>query len=42
VEFPELMRNINPYLAAVFAVLCYLGITILARREGGQFIYFQF
>jgi alginate O-acetyltransferase complex protein AlgI len=42
VEFPELLKNINPYLAAVFAVLCYLGITILARREGAQFIYFQF
>jgi alginate O-acetyltransferase complex protein AlgI len=42
VEFPELLKNVNPYLAAVFAVLCYFGITILARREGAQFIYFQF
>jgi D-alanyl-lipoteichoic acid acyltransferase DltB (MBOAT superfamily) len=42
VEFPELLKNINPYLAAVFAVVCYFGITILARREGAQFIYFQF
>jgi alginate O-acetyltransferase complex protein AlgI len=42
VEFPELLKNINPYFAAGFAVLCYLGITILARREGAQFIYFQF
>src|SRR5258708_11799299 len=42
VEFPELLKTINPYLAAAFAVLCYLGITILARREGAQFIYFQF
>jgi hypothetical protein len=29
-------------VAAVFAVVCYFGITILARREGAQFIYFQF
>jgi D-alanyl-lipoteichoic acid acyltransferase DltB (MBOAT superfamily) len=42
IEFIELFRNLNPYLAAVFAVACYLGITILARREGAQFIYFQF
>jgi alginate O-acetyltransferase complex protein AlgI len=42
VEFPEIIKNINPYLAAVFAVICYLGIIIFARREGAQFIYFQF
>jgi alginate O-acetyltransferase complex protein AlgI len=42
VEFPELLKTLNPYLAGAFAVLCYLGITILARREGAQFIYFQF
>jgi alginate O-acetyltransferase complex protein AlgI len=42
VEFPELLKNLNPYVAALFAVVCYFGITILARREGAQFIYFQF
>jgi alginate O-acetyltransferase complex protein AlgI len=42
VEFPELFKSMNPYLVGAFAVVCYLGITILARREGAQFIYFQF
>jgi D-alanyl-lipoteichoic acid acyltransferase DltB (MBOAT superfamily) len=42
VEFPELIKNVNPYLAAAFAVLCYFGIIVFARREGAQFIYFQF
>lgn len=42
VEFPELFKNCNPYLTAIVAALCYFGITVLARREGAQFIYFQF
>jgi alginate O-acetyltransferase complex protein AlgI len=42
VEFPELFRWWNPYVAASFAVACYFGITIFARREAAQFIYFQF
>ena len=42
VEFPELFRRWNPYVAAGFAVACYLGVTIFARRESAQFIYFQF
>jgi len=42
VEFPELFRDMNPYLGAAVGVVCYLGITILAKREGAQFIYFQF
>jgi alginate O-acetyltransferase complex protein AlgI len=42
VEFPELFRRWNPYVAAAFAVACYLGITIFAKREAAQFIYFQF
>ncbi|HEV2171911.1 MAG TPA: MBOAT family O-acyltransferase, partial [Nitrospira sp.] len=42
VEFPVLLRNLNPYAAGIFAVACYFGITIFARREAAQFIYFQF
>jgi len=42
VEFPELLRGLNPYSAAVFAVVCYFGIMIFAKREAAQFIYFQF
>jgi hypothetical protein len=42
VEFPDLFRTLNPYLAAGLAVACYLGVTILGKREGAQFIYFQF
>jgi alginate O-acetyltransferase complex protein AlgI len=42
VEFPELFRKFNPYVAAVFAVGCYFGISLLAKREAAQFIYFQF
>ena len=42
VEFPELFQRWNPYVAAVFAAACYFGITIFAKREAAQFIYFQF
>jgi alginate O-acetyltransferase complex protein AlgI len=42
VEFPELFRKLNPYVAAAIGVACYFGVTIFARREGAQFIYFQF
>jgi alginate O-acetyltransferase complex protein AlgI len=41
-EFPEIVKRWNPYLGAAFAVACYFGITILAKREAAQFIYFQF
>ena len=41
-EFPEVVKRWNPYLGAAFAVACYFGITILAKREAAQFIYFQF
>jgi hypothetical protein len=42
VEFPDLFPPLNPYLGSILAVACYLGITILGKREGAQFIYFQF
>jgi alginate O-acetyltransferase complex protein AlgI len=42
VEFPELFRKLNPYAAAVLAVGFYFGLTVLAKREAAQFIYFQF
>ena len=42
VEFPELFRRWNPYVVAGLAAACYFGITIFARRETAQFIYFQF
>jgi D-alanyl-lipoteichoic acid acyltransferase DltB (MBOAT superfamily) len=42
VEFPELFRRMNPYFAATVAVGCYFGLTVLAKREAAQFIYFQF
>jgi alginate O-acetyltransferase complex protein AlgI len=42
IEFVELFRRWNPYLVAGIATACYFGITIFARREAAQFIYFQF
>jgi alginate O-acetyltransferase complex protein AlgI len=41
-EFGDLLKNLNPYWGVVFMVACYLGITILGKREGTEFIYFQF
>jgi len=41
-EFGDLLKKLNPYWGALFVVACYLGITILGKREGTQFIYFQF
>ena len=41
-EFPDLFKNMNPYVAAVVAAACYFGFVILGKREGAQFIYFQF
>jgi alginate O-acetyltransferase complex protein AlgI len=42
VEFPDLLRKVNPYVAALIATACYFGIVLLGRRESAQFIYFQF
>ena len=42
VEFPDLLRKVNPYVAAHIATACYFGIVLLGRRESAQFIYFQF
>lgn len=42
VEFVEVLGKINPYVAATVMALCYFGVTILAKRESAQFIYFQF
>jgi len=41
-EFPDLFKTLNPYLAAGLAAACYFGIIVLGKREGAQFIYFQF
>jgi hypothetical protein len=41
-EFGDLLKNLNPYWGVVFVVACYLGITILGKRGGTEFIYFQF
>jgi D-alanyl-lipoteichoic acid acyltransferase DltB (MBOAT superfamily) len=42
VEFGDLFKTLNPFACAVLAALFYFGITLLAKREGAQFIYFQF
>ena len=41
-EFPDLFKTLNPYASAALAASCYLGIMLLGKREGAQFIYFQF
>jgi hypothetical protein len=41
-EFTDLFKTINPYVGAVLAAACYFGIMVLGKREGAQFIYFQF
>jgi alginate O-acetyltransferase complex protein AlgI len=42
VEFPDLFKTLNPYLAGGLAAACYFGIIVFGKREGAQFIYFQF
>jgi len=42
IEFVELFRRWNPYVVAGIGTACYFGITIFARRQAAQFIYFQF
>lgn len=41
-EFGDLLKNLNPYWGALFVVACYLGIAMLGKREGTEFIYFRF
>ena len=41
-EFSDLFKALNPYLATLAIAACYFGIIILGKREGAQFIYFQF
>ena len=41
-EFTDLFKTLNPYAGAALAVACYLGLMVLGKREGAQFIYFQF
>jgi alginate O-acetyltransferase complex protein AlgI len=41
-EFTDLFKTMSPYVAAIFAACVYFGITLLAKRESSQFIYFQF
>jgi hypothetical protein len=42
IEFGDIFKTLNPYACAILAVVFYFGITLLAKREGAQFIYFQF
>jgi alginate O-acetyltransferase complex protein AlgI len=41
-EFSDLFKTINPYFGASLAAGCYLALMVLGKREGAQFIYFQF
>jgi len=41
-EFTDLFKTLNPYVAAVLAAACYFALIIFGKREGAQFIYFQF
>jgi len=41
-EFTDLFKGLNPYAAAALACACYFGIMIFGKRDGAQFIYFQF
>lgn len=41
-EFSDLFKSIHPYFGAVVAAGCYFAIMVLGKREGAQFIYFQF
>jgi D-alanyl-lipoteichoic acid acyltransferase DltB (MBOAT superfamily) len=42
VEFGDLLRNLSTYLVPILVTACYLAIVILGKREGTEFIYFQF
>ena len=42
VEFPDVFKSLNPYLSAGLMAACHFGIIVLGKREGAQFIYFQF
>jgi alginate O-acetyltransferase complex protein AlgI len=41
-EFTDLFKTLNPYACAALACACYFGLTIFGKRDGAQFIYFQF
>ena len=41
-EFSDLFKTLNPYWGSVAVAACYFGIVIFGKREGAQFIYFQF
>ena len=41
-EFSDLFKSIHPYFGAAVAAGCYFAIMVLGKREGAQFIYFQF
>lgn len=41
-EFVDVFEKMNPYACSVAAVVCYFAITMIGKREGSQFIYFQF
>jgi alginate O-acetyltransferase complex protein AlgI len=42
VEFSDLFKTTPPAICAFIAVACYFAIVLLGKREGTQFIYFQF
>jgi D-alanyl-lipoteichoic acid acyltransferase DltB (MBOAT superfamily) len=41
-EFSDLFKKLNPYLGALVVAACYFAIILFGKREGAQFIYFQF
>jgi hypothetical protein len=41
-EFGDFLNTAHPYVGVAIAVACYFGVTILGKREGTEFIYFQF
>jgi D-alanyl-lipoteichoic acid acyltransferase DltB (MBOAT superfamily) len=42
VEFGDLLRRVHPAVWVLVVSACYFGIVLLGKREGAQFIYFQF
>jgi alginate O-acetyltransferase complex protein AlgI len=41
-EFSDLFKSMHPYVGAVVVACCYFAIMVFGKREGAQFIYFQF
>jgi len=41
-EFEDLMKNFSFFKTVATVVICYVAVVQFAKREGAQFIYFQF